>query len=67
MYELYFFHNDRIEDLPLINLYASEREGYNHQDVLFAAVDRPTHRENEVFAPMMEFVFFNSGGDVVVP
>jgi hypothetical protein len=66
-YGLCFFHNDRIENLPLLNINASEREGYNHQDVLFAAVDRPSHRENEVLAPMMDFVFANSGGSVVVP
>jgi len=64
---LLFLHNDRIEELPLINLYAADREGYNHQDVLFAAVDRPGHRENEVFGPMMDFVFTHSGGSVTVP
>lgn len=40
-YGLNFFHNDRIDELPLLNIRASEHEGYNHQDVLFAAVDRP--------------------------
>jgi len=64
---LSFLHNDRIEDLPQINLYAADREGYNHQDVLFAAVDRPDHRENEVLGPMMEFVFTHSGGSLTVP
>lgn len=66
-YGLLFFHNDRIEDLPLLNINASDREGYNHQDVLFAAADRPSHRPSEVLAPMMEFVFTKNGGSVVVP
>jgi hypothetical protein len=66
-YELSFFHNDKIESLPLLNLRASELEGYNHQDVLFAAADRPTHRESEILGPMMDFVFANSTGRVAVP
>ncbi len=66
-YGLDFFHNDRIESLPLLNLRASELEGYNHQDVLFAAADRPTHRESEILRPMMDFVFANSTGSVAVP
>jgi hypothetical protein len=66
-YGLNFFHNDRIEDLPLLNINASDREGYNHQDVLFAAADRPSHRESEVLGPMMDFVFANSAGSVTVP
>ena len=64
---LNFLHNDRIEDLPLLNINASDREGYNHQDVLFAAADRPSHRPSEVLGPMMDFVFLNSAGSVVVP
>ena len=66
-YGLNFFHNDRIEDLPLLNIRASDHEGYNHQDVLFAAADRPSHRESEVLGPMMDFVFANSAGSVSVP
>jgi hypothetical protein len=68
-YGLNFFHNDRIEGLPLRNLNASdpEREGYNHQDVLFAAADRPNHRKSEILGPMMDFVFANSTGSVTVP
>lgn len=62
---LAFLYNDRIEDLPLINLYAGDREGYNHQDVLFAAVDRPAHRESEVAGPLLDFVFSHSQGRVV--
>jgi hypothetical protein len=61
---LNFLHNDRIEDLPLLNINASDREGYNHQDVLFAAADRPSHRPSEVLGPMMEFVFEHSTGSV---
>jgi pimeloyl-ACP methyl ester carboxylesterase len=63
-YGLNFLHNDRIEDLPLLNINASDREGYNHQDVLFAAADRPSHRPSEVLEPMMQFVFANSSGSV---
>jgi len=66
-YGLNFLHNDRIEGLPLLNINASDREGYNHQDVLFAAADRPSHRPSEVLGPMMEFVFDNSTGSVTVP
>jgi len=66
-YGLNFFHNDRINDLPLLNIRASDHEGYNHQDVLFAAADRPSHRESEVLGPMMDFVFANSTGSVTVP
>ena len=66
---LNFLHNDRIEGLPLLNINASDLEGYNHQDVLFAAVDRPSHRPTpfEVLGPMMDFVFDNSSGTVTVP
>ncbi len=64
---LYFLYNDSIEDLPIINIYASDIEGYNHLDVLFAAVDRPDHRPNEVFSSLMNFVFSNSGGSVLIP
>ncbi len=66
-YGLFFSHNDMIETLPLLNIRASEHEGYNHQDVLFAAADRPSHRESEVLGPMMDFVFANSTGNVTVP
>jgi hypothetical protein len=64
---LNFLHNDRIEELPLKNINASDLEGYNHQDVLFAAADRPTHRRSEVLGPMMDFVFAESSGTVTVP
>jgi len=39
--------------------------GYSHVDVVIAAVDRPTHRPNEVFEPLMNFVLDNSSGTVV--
>lgn len=41
--------------------------GYNHLDIICAAVDRPSHRENLVFKPLMDFVFRHSGGKVLVP
>lgn len=44
-------------------------EGYNHLDINCAAVDRPQHRENEVFQPLIDFMLGHSGGRVrvVVP
>jgi len=39
--------------------------GYNHIDVVLAAVDRPERRPNEVFGRLMEFVFDHSNGAVV--
>ncbi len=62
---LNFLHNDRIEDLPRLNLSASLLEGYNHQDVLFAAVDRPSHRESEIAGPLLDFLLTHSGGSVL--
>ena len=41
--------------------------GYNHLDINCAAVDRPSHRKNVVFKPLMDFVFQHSGGKVFVP
>jgi len=66
-YGLQFFHNEAIGTIPLLNIYASDLEGYNHQDVVFAAADRPSHRQNEVIGPILDFVFTNSGGSVRVP
>jgi hypothetical protein len=64
---LNFLHNHRIEsDLPFMNINAGDNEGYNHQDVLFAAVDRPTHRKSAVAEPILEFIFLNSTGSVTV-
>jgi len=66
-YGLNFLYNDHIQELPLLNINASDHPGYNHLDVLYAAADRPSHRENEVFSSLMEFTLANSGGSVVVP
>ncbi len=65
---LNFLHNDHINEteIPMININARDNEGYNHQDVLFAAVDRPSHRESAVAGPMLKFVFDNSIGVVTV-
>lgn len=41
--------------------------GYNHLDIICAAVDRPSHRENLVFKPLIDFVLRHSGGKVLVP
>ena len=41
--------------------------GYNHLDIVSAAVDRPSHRKNVVFQPLMDFVFRHSGGTLLVP
>jgi len=35
-------------------------EGYNHIDVLTAAADRPSLRENESFQPIIDFMLENS-------
>ena len=59
---LNYLHADDAQTLPRIELMAEDMPGYNHLDVLAAAVDRPGHRPNEVFAPMLEFVLANSGG-----
>jgi hypothetical protein len=39
--------------------------GYNHLDINVAAVDRPAHRQNEVFGPIIEFAMEHSGGSVL--
>ena len=41
--------------------------GYNHLDINCAAVDRPSHRENLVFQPLLDFVLSRSNGTVLVP
>jgi hypothetical protein len=40
--------------------------GYNHLDINLAAVDRPSRRENLVFAPLLDFVLSHSDGTVLV-
>jgi hypothetical protein len=59
---IHFLHKEGAEALPKIEFFASDLPGYNHLDVLIAAADRPSHRPNEVFEPLMEFVFSKSGG-----
>ena len=39
--------------------------GYNHLDINVAAVDRPAHRKNEVFEPIIDFAMRHSGGSVL--
>ncbi len=41
--------------------------GYNHLDINCAAVDRPGHRENLVFGPLLDFMLSRSSGTVLVP
>lgn len=68
---LNFLHGDILNTFPIVNFSVRsdpQLKGYNHHDVLFAAVDRPYHRPNEVFGRLLTFVFDNAGGmSVVVP
>ncbi len=68
-FDLNFLHNNHINEteLPMININARDNEGYNHQDVLFSAVDRPSHRESAVAGQILDFIFANSSGTVIVP
>ena len=75
-YGLNLMHMDRIDEIPQVEFMAgsnmdssltgptgAERhvlEGYNHIDVLTAAADRPSHRENGVLAPLIDFLLDNS-------
>jgi hypothetical protein len=75
-YGLNLMHMDRIDELPQVEFMAgsnmdpslsgptgAERyvlEGYNHIDVLTAAADRTSHRENGVLAPLIDFLLENS-------
>jgi len=68
-YGLNFLHGDILENFPIVNFSVRsdpQLAGYNHHDVLFAAVDRPSHRPNEVFGRLLEFVFDNTDGTTVV-
>jgi hypothetical protein len=72
-YGLSFLHGDHVTDLPKIEfiaengpftlmagLYTSNYitcEGYSHIDVLTAAANRPDLRPNEVFSPLLDFMF----------
>jgi pimeloyl-ACP methyl ester carboxylesterase len=62
---LSFLHKDKLGDIAKIELLAPDAEGYNHVDVLCAAVDRPSHRENEIFEPLVEFILNHTGGSIV--
>jgi len=76
-YGLQVFHEEMIDSLPKIEFMATMPgqytipnpyyiiPGYSHCDVVCAAVDRPTHRENEVFEPLLSWVLDHSGGTVV--
>jgi pimeloyl-ACP methyl ester carboxylesterase len=71
-YGISFLHGDHIDDNPKIELLAEQGPmksmlgweppphdripGYNHIDVLTAAADRPSHRQNEVFMPVIDFM-----------
>jgi pimeloyl-ACP methyl ester carboxylesterase len=60
-------HLDGIDALPKIEFLAQNITGYDHLDVLCAAADRPQRRENEVLAPLLEFLKTHSTGTVLVP
>jgi hypothetical protein len=62
---LYFLHEPRIADLPSIELMASNIPGYNHLDLLLAAIDRPERRKNQVIEPLLDFILEHSSGSVV--
>jgi len=64
-YGLYCLHRDKTADLPAIEFLASEIKGYDHIDVLSAAVDRPQRRKNEVLEPLLKFMLENSRASVV--
>jgi len=70
-YGLNYIHADHIADLPKIEFKAGDGvlkslsvkgatpvilAGFNHMDPMFAAVNRPSHRKNEVVYPLIEFV-----------
>ena len=74
---LNFMHGEEVGTLPKIELIAGEGpfaagpfllpggvepiRGYNHLDVLTAAADRPSRRENEVIGPLIDVVAGNPG------
>jgi pimeloyl-ACP methyl ester carboxylesterase len=64
-YGLNFFHEDSIQHVPTREFMAEDAFGYNHLDVLCAAVDRPCRRKNEIFEKLLEFLLVNSEGTVV--
>lgn len=74
-YGLNFLHGDHVGDLPKIELLAEQGPmrsmfgieppphekiaGYNHIDVLSAAADRPSRRQNEAFVAVLDFIVQN--------
>jgi hypothetical protein len=75
-YGLNYLHASELDGLPQLEIMAGSNlnpfsqgtppgerlvlEGYNHIDVLTAAADRPTLRENEAFGPLIDFMLGNS-------
>jgi len=75
-YGLNYLHASELDGLPHLEIMAGSNlnpfsqgtppgerlvlEGYNHIDVLTAAADRPSLRENESFAPIIGFMLENS-------
>ncbi|MBN2107277.1 MAG: alpha/beta fold hydrolase [Deltaproteobacteria bacterium] len=60
-------HLAGIDALPKIEFLAENISGYDHIDVLCAAADRPGRRENEVLAPLLDFLKVYSAGTVLIP
>ncbi len=65
-YGLYLLHPEGANALPHLALLSSDIPGYNHLDFLCAASDRPERRENEVLAPLLDFILQHSTGSVTV-
>ncbi len=75
-YGLYYLHAGELGGLPKLEIMAGSNldpfsqgtpagkrlvlEGYNHIDVLTAAADRPSLRENESFGPIIDFMLEGS-------
>jgi hypothetical protein len=75
-YGLNYLHAARVGELPHLEIMAGSNlnpfsqgtapgerlvlEGYNHIDVLTAAADRPSLRENEAFGPLLDFMLEKS-------
>ncbi|RJP27018.1 MAG: hypothetical protein C4536_14600 [Actinobacteria bacterium] len=75
-YGLNYLHAADLGDMPKLEIMAGSNlnpfsqgtppgerlvlEGYNHIDVLTAAADRPSLRENEAFDPLIDFMLKNS-------
>lgn len=66
-YGISTLHLDKIVSLPKIEFLAKNIPGYDHLDVLCAAADRPQRRENEVLAPLLDFLKAHSAGTVLIP